>query len=333
MKKLLVSLVALVTVLAAAGCDSASGPALTVNGTDVSRSSVEREFEALADNEVLAEQAQVAGAGDETLNADVAAFWLTLLVQQEVIDDEVRENDIEVTDADRQEAQTAIDNEIGREAYDAFPDWFQDRIAGRYARRVAFLRATGGAEAGPTDEQVRAEFDRALTEIKAQCPSGKFAAHILVATVEEANAIVAELAAGADFAELARTRSIDTTSAQAGGELLQCFDVSQYVPEFATAADALALGAISAPVQSEFGFHVIRMSDTIPFEAVEEQVRQSLEPSGTTSPELETLVADATVRVDPRYGTWEVVEGQGLVVPPETSEPASTTAPAPAPAP
>jgi parvulin-like peptidyl-prolyl isomerase len=320
----------LLAALLLAGCDSASPAALTVNGTDVSQSSVEDEFDAIADNEVLSQQGDLTGDGDDTLRSDVAAFWLDFLVRQEVIDEEVADRDLEVTDADRDEAQTAIDNEIGRAGFDEFPSWMQERLEGRYARRAALLRALGGAAEGPTDEEVRAEFERQLADFKAQCPSGKFAAHILVATEEEANQIVAELAAGADFATLARERSTDTASAQTGGELLQCYDASQYVPEFATAADALPLGEISAPVQSEFGFHIIRMSDTIPFEAVEEQVRQSLEPGGGTSAELEELIADAKVRVDPRYGTWEVTDGQGQVVPPEQPESTSTTTGAPA---
>jgi parvulin-like peptidyl-prolyl isomerase len=329
-KKLLVSLVALAAVLSAAACDSASGPALTVNGTDVSQSSVEREFKAIADNEVLAESGQpVAGEGADTLNSELAAFWLTLRVQQEVIDEALRERDIAVTTADRDAGQAAIEQEIGPEIFDAFPEWLQERLQGRYARRAALLTALGGPPEGPSDEEVRAEFDRAFAQLQAECASGKFVSHILVPTQAEADAIAAELAASADFAELARTRSQDG-SAEVGGELF-CYDPTQVDPAFAATADALAIGQVSAPVQTQFGFHIIRMSDTIPFESVEQQVRDSLEPPSSTNPELDALVADAKVRVDPRYGTWEVREGQGLVEPPASAADSLPASSAPAP--
>jgi parvulin-like peptidyl-prolyl isomerase len=337
-KKPFVSLVALAIItLALAGCDSTRGSALTVGNREVSQSSIDRELDAIADNEVLAEQAETAGAGAETLNPQITAFWLTLRVQQEVIDREVRDRDLEVTQADREAGLAAIEGEIGPDVFEAFPQWLQDRLEDRYARRAALLRDTGGGDTGPTEEEVMAAYEETLAQARAQCASGKFAAHILVATADEANQIATELAAGADFAELARTRSQDQGSAEVGGQLF-CFDAAQYVPEFATAADALPLGQVSAPVQTEFGFHIILMSDTVPLAAVEERIRESLAPATGTNPEIDELVADAKVRVNPRYGTWEVAEGIGAVQPPDVPEGAPTTtptvpAPAPAPAP
>jgi parvulin-like peptidyl-prolyl isomerase len=337
-KKPLVSLVALAAVaLALGGCDSTRGSALTVGNQDVSQSSVDEELEAIADNEVLAQQTETAGAGTETLNPQLTAFWLTLRVQQEVIDRELRDRDIEVTDADREAGLAAIQSEIGPEVFEAFPDWLQERLEDRYARRAALVRETGGGDSGPSDEEVMAAYEETLAQARAQCPSGKFAAHILVPTQAEADQIVAELAAGADFTELARTRSQDPGSAEVGGQLF-CFDGAQYVPEFAIVADGLPLGQVSPPVQTEFGFHVILMSDTVPLAAVEDRIRESLAPTTSTTPEIDELVADADVRVNPRYGTWRVTEGVGAVQPPDVPETASTTtplvpAPAPAPAP
>ena len=127
---------------------------------------------------------------------------------------------------------------------------------------------------------------------------------------EEAEQVAFQLGAGANFTELARTESQDTGSAEVGGEL-GCYDPAQYVPEFSAAADPLALNQVSAPVQTEFGFHVIRMSDTVPFEALEEEIRASLDPGTSSSPRLDELVADADVEIDPRYGRWRVQDGQG----------------------
>jgi parvulin-like peptidyl-prolyl isomerase len=84
------------------------------------------------------------------------------------------------------------------------------------------------------------------------------ARHILVETEEEANEIIAALEAGESFAELARSRSIDTTSGARGGEL-DWAPVVQYVPEFQEAVLNAPIGEIVGPVESEFGFHIIQV--------------------------------------------------------------------------
>ncbi len=85
------------------------------------------------------------------------------------------------------------------------------------------------------------------------------ASHILVATAEEAQAILDELAAGAEFAELARSRS-SCPSASQGGDL-GWFGRGMMVREFEEAAFALEVGETSGIVESQFGFHIIRLTD------------------------------------------------------------------------
>lgn len=86
------------------------------------------------------------------------------------------------------------------------------------------------------------------------------ASHILVATEDEAKAIEEELAGGADFAELAKEKSTGPSGPN-GGEL-GWFTRGQMVPEFETAVFALEPGAVSAPVQTQFGWHVIKLNET-----------------------------------------------------------------------
>lgn len=105
------------------------------------------------------------------------------------------------------------------------------------------------------------------------------ARHILVDTEAEAADIVAELEEGADFEQLARERSTGP-SAAAGGDL-GYFDRSRMVPEFGNAAFELKAGEISSPVQTQFGWHVIKVEDRRespppPLEAVADQLRQQL---------------------------------------------------------
>ena len=83
--------------------------------------------------------------------------------------------------------------------------------------------------------------------------------HILVATEEKAEVVAAELQSGADFAETARKFSVGP-SAPKGGEL-GFLRREQVVPEFAEVAFALEDGAISEPVKTQFGWHVVTVSE------------------------------------------------------------------------
>lgn len=110
-----------------------------------------------------------------------------------------------------------------------------------------------------TEEALKARYDQLVKDF---VPTEEVRArHILVETEETARSIIAELGRGTDFAELAKTRSKDTGSGMGGGDL-GYFTQKDMVPEFANAAFAMRPGEVSkAPVQSQFGFHVIKVED------------------------------------------------------------------------
>jgi len=87
------------------------------------------------------------------------------------------------------------------------------------------------------------------------------AAHILVASIDEAEALKAELDAGADFAELASRSSTDTGSGTEGGEL-GWFGIGTMVAPFEAAVVSMNVGAVSSPVQTDFGWHLIKLQET-----------------------------------------------------------------------
>jgi parvulin-like peptidyl-prolyl isomerase len=83
------------------------------------------------------------------------------------------------------------------------------------------------------------------------------AAHILVKTEEEVKAIQAKLAEGVDFAQLAIAHSL-CPSGKTGGGNLGFFGKGQMVKAFEDAAFATEVGKVSEPVQTQFGFHLIK---------------------------------------------------------------------------
>ena len=113
------------------------------------------------------------------------------------------------------------------------------------------------AKAAVNEPAMRKVYDEAIGQMKKE-PEVR-ARHILVETEDEAKAVAAELKKGADFAELAKTKSKDPGSADGGD--LGYFTKDQMVPEFSEVAFKLDKGALSDPVKSQFGWHVIKVED------------------------------------------------------------------------
>jgi foldase protein PrsA len=105
--------------------------------------------------------------------------------------------------------------------------------------------------------------------------------HILVKSKSTANTIEKQLHHGANFAVLAKKYSTDTTSAKNGGSL-GAITKGEMVPPFDKAAFSLKTGAISAPVRSVYGWHIIQATGPVkpahltPFSQVEAQIRTTL---------------------------------------------------------
>lgn len=109
-----------------------------------------------------------------------------------------------------------------------------------------------------SEADVQSAYDQAAKEFK---PQKEFnASHILVATEDEAKAIEAQLKDGGDFAAIAKEKSTDPGSGAQGGSL-GWFGAGQMVPEFQAAVETLKPGEISAPVQSQFGWHIVRLDE------------------------------------------------------------------------
>lgn len=133
-----------------------------------------------------------------------------------------------------------------------------------------------------TDAELKAEYDAQVAKIPAAPSTQYHAHHILVASKAEADEVIAQLKKGAKFEALATAKSTDKGSKEKGGDL-DWFDPSQMVKPFSDAVAALKKGEVTvAPVQTNFGWHVIRLDDTRqvappaapPFESVKDRVAQ-----------------------------------------------------------
>jgi len=127
-----------------------------------------------------------------------------------------------------------------------------------------------------SDADIKARYEQ---EIAAVPPEEEISArHILLETEEAAKAVIAELDAGKDFAELAKEKSTGPSAAQGGD--LGFFTKGRMVPEFEAAAFEITPGEYGKePVKTQFGWHVIKVEErreTAPpaFEEVADQVRQ-----------------------------------------------------------
>lgn len=162
-----------------------------------------------------------------------------------------------------------------------------------------------------SDEAFLAEFTADEAAITTVC-----AAHILVGTEEEALAVKDRLDGGEDFATVAGELSLDPGSGAQGGDL-GCASPSSYVEPFAEATLDAPVGEVVGPVESQFGFHLIRV-DSREAPTLEE-IRAAPEqfvPQQVAEREFQewfdAKIAEANVSVAEEYGTWT----SGGILPP-----------------
>jgi peptidyl-prolyl cis-trans isomerase C len=235
------ALTALMALSSVASAEDAKDPVIAkINGVEVTKGEL-----ALAEGNIDPQLSQLPPDQKE-----LAA--LTAIVDAKVIAEKAKAEKLDESPDFKMRLQFILDRELHNQYFkkhivDAVTD---AEIKARYDAEVAKM---------PKEEEVRAR-------------------HILVKTEDEAKAIIKELDAGKDFAELAKAKSTDPNKSDGGD--LGYFKKGQMVPEFEAAAFKLEKGKYSeTPVKTQFGYHVIKVEDKRTaqppaFDKVKDQVKQ-----------------------------------------------------------
>lgn len=232
---------------------AATGPLATVNGVQIPRQRAD----------LIAQQRLQQGVGDSD--------QLRAAIKEELINREI------------------IQQEATRSGFTKKPELQQELDFVRQTVIVqAYLR--DWAQRNPiSDAEIQKEYDRA----KAQTGATEYRArHILVGTEDEAKKLIAEIAKGAKFEDIAQKSSKDEGTRPRGGDL--DWNVpGTFDKAFSDAMVKLEKGTMtSAPVRTRFGFHIIRLDDVRPVNfppvaQVKPQIQQRL-----TQQKIDLLVRD-----------------------------------------
>ncbi|CAN5494141.1 MAG: peptidylprolyl isomerase [Rubrobacteraceae bacterium] len=337
-----------------AGCNAADPVAnnpsgaekvATFEGGEVTQGEVQEQLDLISEQQGGGE----IEAGSPQYEQAVAQI-MPQLVQTEIIGAYVEENDIEVTEQEvdeeldfAREQAAASAQEQGLdvpegEAFDLLLE--QSGLTEEDLRNdIRELILPGQKvqervveDAEPSDEEVQTYYEE-NEETQYTTPPQRCADHILFGPdqEEQAEETLQELEDGGDFAELATELSQDTGSAENGGEL-GCIGEGETVPNFEEALFDAEEGETVGPVETQFGFHIIRVNEVNeesaqPFEEVEGEIREQLTIQAESEQFSEWLAGQEEERnVEYREGydpaaAQEQMMPEGVQPPPEGEAP------------
>ena len=303
MKRLVLFIAATALLLAACGSDGGSEDvAATVDDVDITTSDVEA----------------LAIATDEDLTSAEFAEILGQLIQWSAVEQSAAEEfGIEPTDDEVDAEVETLIAEFGqgatREEFLELQGISED-VLQLTASQILLQEALTEELSSTIDEPTTEDAEQAIADSPLDWTE-VCAVHILVATEPEADEVLTRLDGGEDFAVVAQEVSLDTGSGAAGGDL-GCVSPAGYVAEFADATMTAEIGVVVGPVESQFGFHVIRVDErgVVPVE----DVRLSLAEGGVGLAVSDWFVAaieTAAVTVAEEYGTWQTDPFPAVVAP------------------
>lgn len=276
--------------IVASACAGSSDIVATVNGIDINRAAVEE----------LAPQRAGARPSEFTQYLAVRIQWVAL-TQAALSDFGIDPSDDEISQrldelVAGQGAGATLEQYLVRtEASETGIREFTKQLIIQDAVADALRIALGPA----SEQEVSQELIDFPLDWTVVCTS-----HILVATEEDAQAVSDRLASGESFTDIAAEVSIDAESGGGGG-VLGCGSPAEFVDPLADEVMLAAVDVPTAPIQGEFGYHIILVTQRE--EATLEIVRQAIEReavSDSTEAWFVSVVDSAEVTVSEDIGTW-----------------------------
>lgn len=261
LSKGLALVLAVAALLTACGQKKPDGAVAKVNGEYITKEAFDNEFglfKKMLYGSVSEEDFNKVNEQGTSLKADLEKSIIDVMIMDRIVDGQIKKNKIEITDEHKAEEKTKMAERLGGE--DKFKEQMEKE--GITEEELDYIVTKGLKQSKleewymeqnkPSDEDIQKYFDEHKDELV------KYdVAHILVDTEEEANEIKKQIAEGKDFAELAKEKSKDESSAVNGGNLGEIRLNVPFVAEFLEAMKTLKSGEMSEPVKTQFGYHII----------------------------------------------------------------------------
>jgi foldase protein PrsA len=326
---LLLAALAVVLVVSACGSsdDVPKGSVATVNGEAVTKEQLD-ELLARVKKTYTSNQREYPKAGSEQYQA-LQTQAVAFLVQRVEYDHEADRLGLTVSQKEIADRIAKVKKDLfkGKEA--AFEKQLENQgytlASFKEDVRMQILSEKLSAQVGKDVKVTNADVQKYYEQNKTQytTPESRVVRHILVKTKAEATKVYDDLRAGADFAQLAKAKSLDPGSKNRGGELT--IARGQTVAPFEQTAFLLPVKAISRPVKTEFGWHIIqplgqvKPAKTTPLATVRSSIRTQL-----VQQRQQEALADWAQDVKKRYDD-KVTYAEGYAPPAVATTPSTTT--------
>jgi foldase protein PrsA len=337
-KRLLAVLACVLLFGAACTKPSGSRAAATVNGEEITNQSVVDELNAIGGNDdylaaleksLVANGSRVKGDAAGSYDSSFVTQVLQRQINYAIVHQELARRGVVADDSckssGRQDVYSTLgggDTDKGKTVLAKFPEAYQDQIVTRDTD-VLVLQATLSNQPCVSADAAKAYYDAHTADFEQACLS-----LIVLTDPAAADAVMAQLRGGADFATVAKASSTDANTAATGGDV-GCVAKSSIPAQLDAAAFQTAIGEIADPVPTTTGTFIIKVNDRkspafADIESQAEELAASAAGQALNSWYNDAIVA-AQISVDSRYGTWDATNGR--ITPPAS---ATTTTVAPA---
>jgi parvulin-like peptidyl-prolyl isomerase len=246
-----------------------TGVAVTVNGKDIAEADVDAKINTYMERAA----SQIPPGMIDQYKKQMRPKVVESMVMEQLLAEQIKKANINITDADVNDKITEIISSQPGMTMETFKAMIAsrgqsfDEVKEQIKKTMSYEKLIGNAEI--PDAEAKAFYDENKADFNK--PEQVKASHILVkvdasATPEQkaaaktkAEGLLKKVKAGGDFAALAKENS-DCPSKDRGGDL-GFFDKGTMVKEFADAAFAMKVGDISNVVETQFGYHIIKVTD------------------------------------------------------------------------